>query len=213
MKTTDAQKTKIDFQTWPRTPHFEFFSSFEEPFFGLVVSVDCTVAKQKAKEAGRSFFLYYLHRALKAANSVENFRYRIIDNDVFLYETNTASATISRNDGTFGFCYVPFFENESEFYQRASEEIEKIQHTKGLDPAGSGQDVIHCSALPWVDFTSLSHARPFARKDSSPKLSFGKITEKDDRLMMSVSIHLHHGLADGHHVGLFVDKFQELLNG
>ncbi len=30
---------------------------------------------------------------------------------------------------------------------------------------------------------------------------------------MPVSIHVHHALADGYHVGLFVNKFQELMNG
>jgi chloramphenicol O-acetyltransferase type A len=30
---------------------------------------------------------------------------------------------------------------------------------------------------------------------------------------MSMSIHVHHGLMDGYHVGQFVDCFQELMNG
>jgi chloramphenicol O-acetyltransferase type A len=29
---------------------------------------------------------------------------------------------------------------------------------------------------------------------------------------MPVSVHVHHGLADGYHVGLFVERFQELMN-
>lgn len=29
---------------------------------------------------------------------------------------------------------------------------------------------------------------------------------------MPVSVHGHHGLMDTYHVGLFIDKFQELLN-
>lgn len=30
---------------------------------------------------------------------------------------------------------------------------------------------------------------------------------------MPVSIHVHHGLMDSHHVGLFVEEFQKLMNG
>ena len=87
-----------------------------------------------------------------------------------------------------------------------------MQNSTGLVPAISGENVIHFSAIPWVDFTSLSHARSFSFRDSMPKISFGKVTEKEGVKSMPVSIHVHHGLMDGYHVGQFVDKFQELLN-
>ncbi len=29
---------------------------------------------------------------------------------------------------------------------------------------------------------------------------------------MPVAVHVHHALADGYHIGLFVEKFQELLH-
>jgi len=34
----------------------------------------------------------------------------------------------------------------------------------------------------------------------------------DGKRTMSMSIHVHHGLMDGYHVGQFVDCFQELMN-
>ena len=52
-------KEKIDINTWIRKDHFEFFNTFEEPFFGVTVDVDCTATYQEAKEKGISFFLLY----------------------------------------------------------------------------------------------------------------------------------------------------------
>ena len=52
-------KQKIDLATWNRKEHFEFFSKFEEPFFGTTIQFDCTKAYHKAKELGVSFFVYY----------------------------------------------------------------------------------------------------------------------------------------------------------
>jgi chloramphenicol O-acetyltransferase type A len=66
--------------------------------------------------------------------------------------------------------------------------------------------------LPWLNFTSLSHARAFSFKDCIPKISFGKMTEQNGVKTMPVSIHVHHAIADGSDVGLFVEKFQEILN-
>lgn len=205
-------KQPITLDDWKRKEHFQFFSKFEEPFFGVTINIDCTLAYQQAKEKGNSFFLYYLYRALKAANAIENFRYRIIDKEVYLFDQINASATINRPDETFGFSYMDYDKNEELFYQNAKEEIVRVQQSKGLIPAGSGENVIHFSAVPWLDFTSLSHARSFTFPDSCPKISFGKITENNGKKLMSVSIHAHHGLMDGFHIGLFAEQFQELMN-
>ena len=89
---------------------------------------------------------------------------------------------------------------------------ENVKNTNNLLPAVSGENVIHFSAIPWLDFTSISHARSFSHPDSCPKISFGKMTENNGVKEMSVSIHVHHALMDGYHVGLFVEKFQALLN-
>lgn len=206
-------KTAIDIASWIRKDHYEFFTQFEEPFFGITANIDCTIGYRYAKNHKLSFFLYYLYRALKAANSIENFRYRIVDKKVYLFDVINASPTVHRPDGTFGFSYMDFNEDESLFYEHARQVIEKEKHSKGLVPAVSGENVIHFSALPWINFTSVSHARSFTFPDSCPKISFGMMTEQNGRRTMPVSVHVHHGLVDGYHVGLFYNQFQELMNG
>ncbi|MBK0379545.1 chloramphenicol acetyltransferase [Mucilaginibacter segetis] len=205
-------KAKIDMADWPRKDHFNFFNKFEEPFFGVTVNVDCTDAYERAKRKGASFFLYYLYASLTAVNNTEAFRYRIIDDEVYLFDVVHASSTVNRPDGTFGFSYIDFKPTFDEFAAGAKAEIERIQNTTGLIPSSSGENVIHYSAIPWIDFTSLTHARSFSFKDSVPKISFGKITENNSRKLMPVSITVHHGLMDGLHVANYVDLFQELLN-
>ena len=44
----------IDIATWNRKEHFEHFSAFDDPFFGVTVNVDCTRTYQEAKEIGRA---------------------------------------------------------------------------------------------------------------------------------------------------------------
>lgn len=208
-------KKKLDLNTWNRKQHFEFFNSFDEPYFGLVADVDCTFAHQKSKELKVSFFLYYLHKALKAANRIENFRYKIIENEVYIYDQIDATPTIAREDGTFGFSYLKYFEDFETFSAEALKIINIIKNGSGLFPPPElevFENVIEFSSIPWVDFTSLSHARSFSYKNSSPKISFGKLNEKDGKLVMPVSVHVHHGICDGYHVGLFYLYFQEELN-
>ena len=76
----------------------------------------------------------------------------------------------------------------------------------------AGQDIIRYSVLPWLNFTSLSHAMDAAKADSAPRITFGKITDVNGRCTMPVSIHVHHALADGLHVAQFLDLFQQHLD-
>jgi chloramphenicol O-acetyltransferase type A len=205
-------KRILDINNWPRKDHFHFFRQFEEPFFGVTVKIDCTKAYNKCNQNGLSFFLFYLHASLTAANNTEPFRYRIAGDEIFVYDKVNASPTINRPDGTFGFAYIDYKENFSGFVKQAQAEINKVRNSKGLIPAIAGENVIHYSTIPWIDFTSLSHARSFSFKDSIPKITFGKMNEENERKLMPVSIHVHHGLMDGYHVGQFIDSFQQLMN-
>ena len=207
----EGPRRKIDVQSWARREHFEFFRTFEEPYHGVCVKVDCTAAYAAAKRLGCSFFLYYIYQSAAAAQTIENFRYVIVGEDVFLYDRVDAGSTIGRADGTFGFARMPYRDTFAEFLAGASVEVERVRQSTGL--ARPAQiNLIRHSALPWTDFTALSHARRFSGKDCSPQISFGKMTEQDGRRSMPVSIHVHHALVDGLHVGQFIEAFQERMN-
>lgn len=206
-------KKYLDLENWPRKEHFHFFRKFEEPFFGVTVTIDCTKAYEKAKMGGHSFFTYYLHKTLAAVNSVKAFRFRVEDDKVAVYDQINASATISREDGSFGFSLIEYHADFSLFVAKAQIEIERVKNTPGLFTREFNyENMIHFSAIPWIDFTSLSHARSFSFPDSCPKISFGKMTEENGTRKMAISAHVHHGLMDGFHLGQFIDRFQELMN-
>ena len=205
-------KQKLNLETWNRKEHYLFFKQMEEPFFGITTTVDCTRAYSKCKELGISFFIFYLHKTLEAVNKIENFKYRIIDTDVYLFDRIDASTTLLREDKTFGFSYIEYTNDLTVFNDIVLTEIERIQSTTGLFTREYPENLIHFSALPWINFSSLSHARSFTWQDSCPKISFGKMMDVVGKKTMSISIHVHHGLVDGFHVGLFLEEFQKLMN-
>jgi chloramphenicol O-acetyltransferase type A len=205
-------KQKLNLETWNRKEHFLFFKQMEEPFFGITTSIDCTKAYIKSKELNVSFFAYYLHKTLLAVNQIENFRYRIIEDEIYIFDKINASATILREDKTFGFSLIEFDSDIEQFAEITKTEIVRIQTTSGLFTREFSENLIHFSAMPWINFTSFSHARSYTWPDSCPKISFGKIIEENGKKTFAMSIHVHHGLMDGIHVGEFVDLFQELMN-
>lgn len=214
-RTCGPMKQLIDQATWNRREHFAFFSRFDEPFFGLVAPVACGRAQAEAKRLGVSFFLYYLYHAVEAANAVPEFRTRIENGAVYQYERVHASATLGRSDHTFAFSFIEQNPALAGFVAAAQVEIAAVQNSSGLrlSAATARVDVLHCSALPWVRFSGLTHARSFQHPDSCPKLSFGQLYEENGTTYMPVSVNVHHGLADGYHVGLFLQEFERRLSG
>ena len=205
---------KLDFENWNRKEHFEFFSPFDEPFFGVVSEVDCTKAYSYAKKNNISFFAYYLHKTLEAANSLDFFKYRIIDKEVFICDEIHAAATIAREDGTFAFSFTEFNPDFTIFHDSLKSEIDSVQNSSGLrfNEYAKRADAIHISSFPWHKLTGLTHARDFKREDSVPKITFGKSFELDSALKLPVAINVHHALMDGFHVAKFLERFQDLLD-
>jgi chloramphenicol O-acetyltransferase type A len=201
---------RIDLDTWERRALFELFNAYSEPYHGVCLRVDCTETFDYAKDRRMSVFLSLLHRSLLAANKTENFKLRVVDGAVWAYETIHGGSAVGRPDGTIGFAHYAYKPQLMEFVREASIEMERVRGRSDLERY-DGQNIIRYSVLPWFDFTSLSHARDFVGRDSAPKITFGKITEAGGRRTMPVSIHVHHGLADGSHVAEFVEHLEQCL--
>jgi chloramphenicol O-acetyltransferase type A len=206
-----GSRQKINLETWERRAAFHFFKDFTEPYHGVCLRVDCTATYRYAKQHRLSVFLSLLHRSLVAAHQVENFRTRIVDGKVWLYEQINGGSAVGRANGTIGMGHYQFRPRIDEFVREAAIELDRVRQRDDIERYPDA-NLIRYSVLPWFDFTSVSHARDFSRADSAPLITFGKITEVDGRCTMPVSIHAHHALADGLHVAHFVERFQHSLD-
>lgn len=204
----------IDVNTWERKEYFNFFSKYDDPFHGLVSEIDCTIAYQKAKIKNKSFFSYYLHKAIVTINEIEALKYRIVNDEVVLFEEIHAAATIGRKDGTFSFSFTEFDKDYTIFDTTLKEVIKQVQNSKGLGITASAYrtDVIHFSSIPWSKFTSLTHARDFKSVDTVPKITFGKMFLREGKEFLPIAINVHHGFADGIHISKFLELYQQLMN-
>jgi chloramphenicol O-acetyltransferase type A len=205
-----TEAVQVNLSTWPRGAIFELFNGYSEPYHGVCLRVDCTETFQYAKDQELSVFLSLLQRSLVAANKMENLKLRVVDGAVWAFETIHGGCAVGRPNGTIGFAHFAYRRRLAEFAREASAEVERVKGRNDLERY-AGQNIIRYSVLPWFDFTSISHARDFGASDSAPKITFGKITEAGGRRTMPVSIHVHHGLADGSHVAEFVEHFEQAL--
>jgi len=181
---------------------------------GVATGKEVQAIFKLAKEKGHSFFASYLHKSMIAVNSVEELTYRIIDDKVVSFPIIHAGATISRENGTFGFIFTHFSSDFQTFNVALQKEIKAVHNSTGLrlNNEDLTLDLIRHSTLPWTSFTALLHPTNFDQKESVPKITFGKFTVRDGKKYLPVSIEAHHGLVDGLHLSTYLNQFQAELN-
>lgn len=204
---------QIDLEIWKRKEHFKHFCSLDDPYWGMTTALDCVHTWQAAKKNDESFFLHYLHKSLIAVNQIEELRLRIVDSRVVCYDQINGSATVLRPDETFGCCFIEYFDDFHTFATEAAKSIEQTRARSGMClDQNNRADQVYYSSIPWQHFTSLTYSKSLNSQDSVPRITFGKVQKQGKRLLLPVSIQVHHGLADGLHVARFLEQFQQLLS-
>jgi chloramphenicol O-acetyltransferase type A len=204
--------TTIDLETWNRKPTFDFFKTFDIPFYNITANVDVTRLKEYCDESGHSFFLTSLFLSQKVMSQIDSLRLRLTENEVRLYERSRAGSTILMDNKTFAFCYFSMDTKLEEYVSYGEKAIQKLKSNASFQPRDGELNMVYYSIIPWISFTSFQHARRFEENDSVPRIVFGKYFKQGDSLQMPVSVEVHHSLVDGYHVGKYFETLQKEIN-
>jgi chloramphenicol O-acetyltransferase type A len=212
-----AMSFDLDLDRWPRRSAFEFFRRFDKPHFSVCARIDVTALKPALAAAGLGSVTLACHFiALQLANRVEPFRYRLHGGCVEVLDVVHGSTTVLRADDSFGFAYLMHARDFASFVAQGAPALTAARAgSEGFAPRVDDPALIHFTTLPWLHFTSFSHARDGAFEDAIPKLAFGRIdaegTGDGARHWMPLSVEVHHALMDGLHVGRFVQGFEAAM--
>ena len=203
----------IDLETWPRRQVFEFYLPFDKPFFNVCTRLDITnLLNELRKREKTSLWLTYHYFALRAANEIEQFRYRLRQGRILVHDVINGGTTLMLPNETFTLFYFDYHESYRKFLEGATRAADEVRNGDGaFAPRHEDDARIHCTTLPWIAFTSFSHARRWGREDSVPKISFGKFTNENERTLMPFSVEVHHSLMDVLHVGRYIARIEEML--
>ncbi len=201
----------LDVTSWARRDLFEFFRGYDKPYFNVCVQLDITellALLRKRPDASVSLAYHYL--ALRIANEVEPFRYRLRDGKVLVHDVIHGATTVLLSNESFAFAYFDYTADYRKFSADAQGVITEVKR-EGTFKSRPTDDLIHFTTLPWVSFTSFSHARNWGQEDSVPKITFGKFTNEGKRVLMPFSVEVHHALMDGLHVGRYLSRLEAAL--
>ena len=201
----------LDLETWPRRGLFEFFRNYQNPYFNICTRLDVTklVKLLRAREHV-SVSLAYHYFALRAANEIEPFHYRLQDDRIEIHEIINGGTTVLLPNETFTYAYFNYYLDFKRFAPEAGAAIEQVRKEGSLQPT-LRYDLIYFTTLPWISFTSFAHARTPGRGESIPRIAFGKFAVENERTFLPISVEVHHALMDGLHVGRFISRFEDML--
>jgi len=204
----------LDMATWPRRDLFEFYRTFDKPYFNICTNVDVTnVLAARKHPSDFSIALAFHYFALRVANDIEPFRYRLRGDQVLVHEMINGGTTLLLPNETFTLIYFDYQKNFRKFIADTSRIVAETRAGDGaFRPRHEDDARIHFTTLPWISFTSFSHARNWGRQDSVPKIAFGKFFQEHGRTLLPVSVEVHHALVDGLHVGRFVQQLEEAFS-
>lgn len=204
---------RIEISGWKRERHFRMYATFTNPTWDLLADVRITHFYRAIKSAGYPFFLSFLYAATKACHEIEEFRLRIsADGEIRRYSVVHPGSTLLNDDGTFSFGYFHFTPTLDEFVRQGREVIAAAKAGPSLESRQEDLGRLYFSPIPWVSFRGFRH--PFSQQanHSIPMIVFGRHEDRLGERVLPVGVTLHHGLADGYHVGLFFQRLQAMLD-
>jgi len=214
MKNIKNNYRTLDIKHWLRKEHFEFYQKFQQPYFNICCDLNAKFLHIYCKQNNISFFNAYIFLLMKAVNQVEVFKCRIVDNQVRVYDQVSIGATQMAKDQTFRFSVIPFESNFNDFQKNGNQVREDVINANFMSElAIKNQEIIntvYATVIPWVSFTSFSHAHHSKDKRGIPRFVFGKMRDSD--FSMPFSVEVHHALVDGVHVGELVQTIQGYFN-
>jgi chloramphenicol O-acetyltransferase type A len=201
----------LDLENWSRRELFEFFIGYSNPYFNVCMQMDITelLAFVRARSIKVSLAIHYF--ALRVANEIEPFRYRLKDGNVVVFDAVHGGTTVLLPNESFAYAYYEYTPDFEKFINDMGNAVEEVRTGTGPLKPTKRDDVIYHTTLPWIPFTSFMHARTKGRGDSIPRIVFGKFMKQGERTMMPISVEVHHALMDGLHVGRYLDRLEEVL--
>lgn len=205
--------TVIDQKTWQRKEHFDFFSrAADSPLYDVTTQLDVTHFHEYVKQNELSFYYSMIYATTTIMNQIENFRYKIRGEEVFLIDRLIPSFTDLKPDSELFHIVTLDLEEELHAFVNKAKKVSEEQQSYFPDSKYQSDEMIQFSCLPWFSFTNLGNELSLDRDDSIPKVTWGKFEKRDDRLLLPYSVQVNHRLVDGLHLGKLINQLQDFLN-
>ena len=207
--------TPIDMKTWPMAQAFHYYTQMAPTTYTINVTMDVTVLRNTLKAKEYKFFPAYIYLVTRAINKQDELRVAIKDGVLGHWKTLTpVYPQFHEDDKTTSLLWTEYDDCFQTFYQRYMDDTNThgsshgILSSKGI-PLPNAY-VISC--IPWFTFNSFSLHNHDIKDYYVPSFEAGGFVEKDNHILMPLSVTVHHATTDGYHLKIFFEELQRTMN-
>lgn len=198
---------RTEIKNFKRQDLFKTFQEKTNPFSFVTTKIDITNLYQFCRK-NKNFYATMGYYVALAMNGVDEFKYRYEDNKIYKYDTINLRFTQMFDDETIGFFRCSMTDDYDKFIEEFLENQEKFKKTHQSSVKKDQAEVL-LSCEPWFHFTGL--VTPFNKEVTIPQVIWDKFNFENDRCYINLMVMVHHGFADGYHIGKFFNKLSELI--
>lgn len=205
----------IDVQNWSRKRQFENFINYTNPIVSITTKINVSNIVSFCKENKTSFFSTLLYIVSSGINDIKEFRLRLFEDKVVLFETVNPSYVVLCDSMELKTCYTNYTDDFDEFCKRTRNDIRQAKTDNNADRYNN--DIIDCiyiSDLPWFTFSSITNPYDLSNKSQSsiPRINWGKYYPENGDYYIDFSVSVNHALADGFHIAALLKHIEASIS-
>jgi len=187
-------------KNFKRKELFDHYHACDNPFLIISTKIDVTNVVNYCKKY-KHFYPTLGFLVTKTANQLDAFKYRYKNSKFYYCEEIKSNYTQMFDDENIGFFSIPAINDFDEYIKQFLKTQEQfLKEKRSLNEDNLNDIWISCA--PWFSFTNL--VPPFNKEVTIPQFIWDKYESVNERYYVNLMIMVHHGFADGYHIGQFV---------
>lgn len=193
-----------------RRKHFDYYRRYRNPFYTMTFELDATELKDFVNRHGYRTYLNLCYFFTRAAQGIEDFRYRLRGGELVLYQQIHPGLTVPAANGSFSYRHFRYNDDVHAFNRKAQADWPSPDEPPQLTPS-EHENHLYFTAIPGAVFTGFTHAWNEAT-DGAPRVAFGSLFERNGRLWVPVGLQVNHCFIDGRALGELAQRAQQAFD-
>lgn len=206
---------KIDMSNWDRLENYTWFTTKNRCKINMTMNVDVTKLVKIIKEKKLRHYTTFTYIVSKVVNANDEFKMNYDEKgDLGIYDiVHPRYPIFHESDKRLSVLWTEYSDDFNLFYDRFIDDVKTFGEKRSM--AAKGPFPPNCfdiSSLPWSSFTSFNCPQANDIVWLPPFVMVGRYFENIDKILLPVSISVHHATCDGYHVSKFFNEFQNIAS-
>ncbi len=205
---------KINVDSWSRK---EIYSTYLHDIpcnYSMTVNVNITKLLTQVKTQKVKFFPSILYVISCIVNRHKEFRMDLNEHgEVGYYTSSNPYFTIfHEKQENFTNVWTEYSNNFNTFLENYSHDMHIYQHDHLISKPLRDTNIFHVSVIPWTTFTGFNLNLQKGYTYFPPIFTLGKYYTENEKVLLPLSIQVHHAVCDGFHLARFVNELQSFMD-